>query len=64
MSLAERPTALKEEMSALRLDVGGGMLLLAAAWLAVLESRLPNLTPQVGPPSFIINTRLAFLLKP
>nr|GMC94312.1 hypothetical protein CR513_47686 [Ipomoea batatas] len=41
MSLVERPTALKLEMRRLRLEVGGGMLLLAAAWLAVLASLLP-----------------------
>ena len=58
MSLADRPAALKEEMSWLRLDVGGGMLLLAAAWLAVLESRLPNFTFQLGPPSFNFNQRV------
>jgi hypothetical protein len=47
----ERPRALNLEMSWFRLEVGGGMLLLAAAWLAVLASLLPNLTFQLGPPS-------------
>ncbi|KAH0470786.1 hypothetical protein IEQ34_000509 [Dendrobium chrysotoxum] len=34
-----------------RLEVGGGMLLLAALRLAVLASLLPNFTFQFGPPS-------------
>jgi len=51
MSLVESPTALNFEMSWLRFEVGGGMALLAADWLAVLASLLPSLTSQVGPPS-------------
>ena len=34
-----------------RPDVGGGMLLLAPLKLAVVESRRPTLTSQLGPPS-------------
>ena len=50
-SLAERPFDLKLERRALRLEVGRGMLLLAAAWLAVLASLRPNFTSHDGPPS-------------
>jgi len=39
-------------MRLLRLEVGGGMLLLAPLRLAVLASLLPNFTFQVGPPSY------------
>lgn len=51
MSLVESPKLLNLEMSWFRLEVGGGMLLLAAAWLAVLASLLPSFTFQLGPPS-------------
>ncbi|KAH0471036.1 hypothetical protein IEQ34_000759 [Dendrobium chrysotoxum] len=54
-SLVERPCAENLEIRLLRLEVAGGMLLLAALWLAVLESLLPNFTLQVGPPSFKAN---------
>jgi hypothetical protein len=47
----ESPALLKLEMSWFRLEVGRGMLLLAAAWLAVLASLLPSFTFQLGPPS-------------
>jgi len=53
ISFVERPTALKLEMRRLRLEVGVGMLLLAAPWLAVLASLLPSFTSQLGPPSYI-----------
>jgi hypothetical protein len=56
MSLVERPTLLKKEMSWFRLEVGGGRLLLAAAWLAVLASLLPSFTYQSGPPSCKMTT--------
>lgn len=50
-SLEESPRELNLEMSWLRFEVGRGMPLLAADWLAVLESLLPSFTFQVGPPS-------------
>lgn len=50
-SLVERPSALNLEIKALRFDVGGGMPLFAAERLAVLASRLPSFTFQLGPPS-------------
>jgi hypothetical protein len=56
MSFVESPALLKLEMSWFRLEVGGGMLLLAAAWLAVLASLLPSFTFQSGPPSCKITT--------
>ena len=52
-SLVESPRALNLEMSWLRFEVGAGMALLAADWLAVLASLLPSLTFHVGPPSYI-----------
>lgn len=52
MSLVESPRALNLEISLFKLEVGGGMLLLAAAWLAVLASLLPSFTSQLGPPSY------------
>jgi hypothetical protein len=51
-SLEERPTALNIEVSVLRLEVGAGMAVLAADWLAVLASLLPSFTFHVGPPSY------------
>jgi len=51
MSLVERPCAANLEMRFWRLEVGGGMLLLAKVLLAVLESLLPSFTVQFGPPS-------------
>jgi len=48
----DRPRALNLEMSWFKLEVGRGMLLLAAAWLAVLASLLPSLTSHSGPPSY------------
>lgn len=45
-SLVERPRELKREMSRERLEVGGGMPLLAAERLAVLASLLPSFTSQ------------------
>jgi len=50
-SLGESPRELNLEMSWLTFEVGGGMPLLAADWLAVLESLLPSFTFQLGPPS-------------
>lgn len=58
ISFVERPTALKLEMRRLRLEVGVGMLLLAAPWLAVLASLLPNFTSQLGPPSYIYTSKI------
>lgn len=57
MSLAESPRALNLERRALRLEVGGGMPLFAAALLAVVASLLPSVTLQLGPPSCISITR-------
>lgn len=51
MSLVERPWAANLLMRLLRLEVGGGMLLLARVKLAVFESLLPSFTSQYGPPS-------------
>ena len=48
-SLVESPRALNLEISWLRFEVGLGMPLLAADWLAVLESLLPSFTSHVGP---------------
>lgn len=50
-SLVESPRVLNLDISWLRFEVGLGMSLLAADWLAVLESLLPSFTSQVGPPS-------------
>lgn len=50
-SLVESPRVLNLDISWLRFEVGLGMPLLAADWLAVLESLLPSFTSQVGPPS-------------
>jgi len=44
------------EMSVPRLAVGGGRLLLAREALAVVESRRPSGTFQVGPPSYVRGT--------
>lgn len=55
MSVVERPRELNLEISWVKLEVGGGMPLLAADWLAVLASLLPSLTFQLGPPSYINN---------
>ena len=57
MSLVESPTLLNPEMSWFRLEAGEGMLLLAAAWLAVLVSLLPSFIYQLGPPSCKITTK-------
>lgn len=50
-SLLESPRALNLEVSWLKLEVGAGMPVLAADWLAVLASLLPTFTFHVGPPS-------------
>lgn len=55
MSRAFRPWAANKEIKVLRLAEGGGRLVLAALWLAVLASFLPNGTGQEGPPNCIIN---------
>ena len=52
ISFVERPWAWKDEMRALRLDVGAEMLLFAALRLAVFESLLPSCTVHVGPPNY------------
>jgi hypothetical protein len=60
MSLAERPLALNLLMRFARVEVGGGMTpLLASEKLAVLESLLPTLTSQLGPPSYTIFNHLS-----
>lgn len=51
MSLKESPCAEKLVVRALRLEVGGGIEVFAAALLAVRESLLPSPTVQQGPPS-------------
>ena len=51
MSFWESPCAAKREVRLARPDVGGGMFLLAPLKLAVVESLLPSLTSQLGPPS-------------
>lgn len=51
MSFWERPCAAKRDVRLASPEVGGGMLLLAPLKLAVVESRLPTLTSQLGPPS-------------
>lgn len=51
MFFNERPCAEKLDMRALKLEVGGGMEVFAAALLAVVESLLPNLTFHEGPPN-------------
>ena len=68
MSSVERPWLLKEEISALRLDVGAGMLLFAPLKLAVFESLRPSCTVHDGPPNcswqkklFIITNNNVFL---
>jgi len=48
-SLVESPRVLNLDISWLRFEVGLGMPLLAADWLAVLESLLPSFTSHVGP---------------
>jgi hypothetical protein len=53
MSFWDSPCAAKREVRLARPDVGGGMLLLAPLKLAVVESLLPTLTLQLGPPSCI-----------
>ena len=52
ISFVESPCAWNSEMSLLRLEVGGGMLLFASLLLAVVESRLPNITVHEGPPNW------------
>ncbi|RZR89020.1 hypothetical protein BHM03_00016686 [Ensete ventricosum] len=51
-SLVERPRSENLEMRLLSEELGGGMLLLAADKLAVVESLLPSFTFQLRPPSF------------
>ena len=46
----DKPTLAKLEVRLLRSSEGGGINALAALLLAVLESLLPNLTFQKGPP--------------
>ena len=53
MSRADRPCLLNSEMSVPRLAVDCGRLLLARDALAVVESRRPSGTFQVGPPSYV-----------
>ena len=48
-SLVESPRVLNLDISWLRFEVGLGMPLLAADWLAVLASLLPSFTSHVGP---------------
>lgn len=55
-SLVESPRLLKREIRRLRSEVGGGIPLLAADRLAVLESLLPSFTSQLGPPSYTNTT--------
>lgn len=52
ISLAVKPLLAKAEIRPLRFNAGDGMLEMAAALLAVVESLLPNWTTQVGPPSW------------
>lgn len=59
ISLVDRPRALNLEMSWFKLEVGRGMLLLAAAWLAVLASLLPSLTSHSGPPRITVESLAA-----
>jgi hypothetical protein len=51
MSVALNPLFEKDLVRSLRSSVGAGMSLFAASRLAVVESRRPRLTTQVGPPS-------------
>lgn len=52
MSVVLRLFLEKSEMRVLRSEVGAGRSLFAVLRLAVRESRRPNSTVQVGPPSF------------
>lgn len=52
MSFWESPCWAKSAVRLARPDAGGGMLLLAPAKLAVVESRRPTFTSQLGPPSY------------
>lgn len=50
-------------MSRFKLEVGAGMPLFAAAWLALLASLLPSFTSQLGPPNYIhIYTKWVLLI--
>jgi hypothetical protein len=51
MSVAESPLLANVEMSVERLEPELGRLALARDWLAVVESRRPSGTFQVGPRS-------------
>lgn len=51
MSVAVSPLFEKDLVRSLRSKVGFGISLFAASRLAVVESLLPRLTTQVGPPS-------------
>lgn len=58
MSRVDNPWALKRFMRLLRVLIGEGMAPeLAAAKLAVLESRLPSFTLHPGPPSCLVRLR-------
>lgn len=61
-SLVESPRALNLEVSRFKFEVGGGMPLLAADWLALLASLLPSLTAHLGPPK-ISTESLAAMAK-
>lgn len=50
-SLAVRPLAANMDVRVERFEVGPGISLLAALWLAVLASLLPRGTVHEGPPS-------------
>ena len=52
MFLNESPCAEKFATRPLRLEVGGGIKVLAAVMFAVVESFLPRLTSQEGPPNY------------
>ena len=54
MSQAFRPCAANGEIRILRLAVGGGRLVLAVVWLAVLASLLPNGIAHDRPPDCMI----------
>lgn len=54
MSLRSRPTFWNLETSVATSEFGAGMLLLAAAWLAVKLSFLPICTSHPGPPDWRI----------
>lgn len=51
-----RPLEEKEETRLEKLNVGAGIWLFAALWLAVLASLRPSCTVHVGPPSCNIIT--------